>query len=180
MITLCFPHVSFTHHSFIAPFTLQDEFVTKIRDTRLLDDYPEDDTLESTETAPAYNPWPLDEDTSPATMADPLSGEILVTDLQSTEKNKPEPEDEDETLDASAHQEDDPASSSDSDIDDEEAEDLTEEFEKEEFEKERASKESSDHHGDGDTQKDEDGDEDLFPRIDDDVDKTKLLKWLMF
>eukprot|EP00057_Strongylocentrotus_purpuratus_P035706 XP_800655.3 PREDICTED: histone-lysine N-methyltransferase SETD1B isoform X3 [Strongylocentrotus purpuratus] len=147
-----------------------DEFVTKIRDTRLLDDYPEDDTLESTEAAPAYNPWPLDEDTSPATMADPLSGEILVTDLQNT--LKPEPE-EDETLDdASAHQEDDPASLSESDIDDEEAEDLTEEFEKE-----RAKEDvSADHHGGGDAQKDEDGDEDLFPRIDDDADKDQSVK----
>ena len=152
--------------------------MSKIRDTRLLDDYPEDDLQPAERSpAPAFNPWPLEEDSPSPVMADPLSGELLVTDLQT----KTEAEEDKSAAIASGGDAPSEADATMSDKDDEEPEDLTEDFKLEEEKEEGGggddgSKDpASHHHGDADATEDaeKDGDSDnweLIPRVDDDID----------
>ncbi|XP_071479476.1 uncharacterized protein [Diadema antillarum] len=164
-----------------------DEFVTKIRDTRLLDDYPDGGELPGdSEPTPAFNPWPLDDDSPSPAMADPLSGEIVVTDLQ-TSQGKPEKEDAvaKETKDAKPEAQDDVDASlsvddDDDDDGDEDAVDLSEDFAKGDSAdggpavEEKSSSAPGDHHGNAADKEEGDGDDwEMIPRVDDDVDLKK-------
>ncbi|XP_072164169.1 uncharacterized protein [Diadema setosum] len=164
-----------------------DEFVTKIRDTRLLDDYPDGEELPGdSDPTPAFNPWPLDDDSPSPAMADPLSGEIVVTDLQ-TSQSKPEKEDAvaKETKDAKPDAQDDvdatlSVEDDDDDDGDEDAVDLSEDFAKGDSAvggpavDEKSSSAPGDHHGNAADKEEGDGDDwEMIPRVDDDVDLKK-------
>ncbi|XP_071481922.1 uncharacterized protein, partial [Diadema antillarum] len=118
-------------------------------------------------------------------MADPLSGEIVVTDLQ-TSQGKPEKEDAvaKETKDAKPDAQDDvdatlSVDDDDDDDGDEDAVDLSEDFAKGDSADggpavDEKSSAPGDHHGNAADKEEGDGDDwEMIPRVDDDVDLKK-------